>query len=239
MSLKASEFHPNKNWHNWYIYDIYDYYLDKYSPYFKGTLVDLGCGEAPYKRYFLQFAKVYIGVDWTNTLHNSKADIVSNLNEKIMLEESSADSIISISVLEHLCEPQIFINESYRILKEDGVMVLQVPWQWWVHEEPYDYFRYTPFGLIYMFEKAGFTDIEVEAQSGFFTMIILKINYFTARVRYIKGSRLWRWPMLAFFRIFWGIGQLLAPYLDKLDNNWDAESSGYFVVAHKKHKEDG
>lgn len=118
--MKPSKFHSNRQWYNWLAYDISDKFLEKYSNYYKGRLVDLGCGEAPYKEYFLQYADEYIGVDWTNTLHNSKADVVSNLNEKIELPDEYADTVVSLSVIEHLCEPQIFLNESYRILRRGG-----------------------------------------------------------------------------------------------------------------------
>ena len=110
-------------------------------------------------------------------------------------------------------------------------MILQVPWQWWIHEAPHDYFRYTPYGLKYMFEKAGFVDVEVEPQSGFFTTSIVKMNYFSAR--FIRGPRPLRWLIKAILVPFWTIGQVLAPYLDKLDRNWAAEAQGYFVLAKK------
>lgn len=230
--MKPSKYHSNRRWHNWLLYNIGDKFLEKYSKHFRGHLVDLGCGEAPFKDYFLQFADKYTGVDWSNTFHNSGADVVSDLNVGITLEDEVADSIISLSVMEHLCEPQVFLNESYRILKRGGEMILQVPWQWWIHEAPHDYFRYTPYGLKYMFEKAGFEDIQVEAQNGFFTTWIVKMNYFSAR--FIRGPRLLKWLIKAILVPFWTLGQLLAPYLDKLDRNWDAETQGYFVVARKK-----
>ncbi|MBK2106450.1 class I SAM-dependent methyltransferase [Francisella philomiragia] len=230
--MKRSKKHTNRKLHNWIIYKIGDKFRAKYSKYYKGQLVDLGCGEAPYRDYFLQYADSYIGVDWTKTLHNSKADIVSNLNEKIDLRDKFADTIISLSVMEHLCEPQVFLNESFRVLKDDGVMILQVPWQWLIHEAPHDYFRYTPYGLKYLFGKAGFKNVEIEAQSGFFTMWIVKMNYFTLRL--IRGPKLLRKMIKAILVPFWMIGQTLAPYLDKLDKNWLAESQGYYVIARKK-----
>lgn len=230
--MKPSKIHSNRSLKNWILYDTGDKYLEKYSKFLKGHLVDLGCGEAPYKEYFLQYVDKYTGVDWSKTYHNSGADIESDLNVSINLDDDIADSIISLSVMEHLCEPQIFLNESYRILKPGGWMILQVPWQWWIHEAPHDYFRYTPYGLKYMFEKAGFVDVEVEAQCGFFTTWIVKMNYFSAR--FIRGPKLLKWFIKALLVPFWTIGQVLAPYLDKLDRNWDAETQGYFAVARKK-----
>ena len=165
-------------------------------------------------------------------MHNSKADVISNFNEKIDMEDNEADSIISLSVMEHLCEPQIFLNESHRILKDGGIIIIQVPWQWWVHEAPHDYFRYTPYGLKYLLEKAGFRDIKVEAQNGFFTMWIVKLNYFTTR--FIVGPKYLRLVIKAILLPFWTLGQILAPLLDRLDRNWEVETQGYFVLARKK-----
>ncbi len=229
--MKPSKYHSNRGWDNWLIYNIGDRFLEKYSKYYKGKLYDLGCGEAPYKEYFLQYSDSYVGVDWTKTLHNSRADIVSDLNKKIELEDAVADTIVSLSVMEHLCEPQIFLNEAYRILKKDGNMILQVPWQWWIHEAPHDYFRYTPYGLEYMFKKAGFYDIKVEAQTGFFTMWLMKINYFSSRL--VRGPKLLRWLIKIVLIPFWTLNQLIAPFLDGLDGAWEAESQGYFVHAKK------
>lgn len=229
--IKPSEFHSNKKPYNWLIYDISDKWLESYSKYYKGTLVDLGCGEAPHKNYFLQYVNKYIGVDWTNTLHNSKADIISDLNKKIEIENDFADTIISLSVMEHLCEPQIFLNESYRILKKDGTIILGVPWMWWIHEAPHDYFRYTPYGLKYMFEKAGYKDIQIQPTTGFFSMWFLKMNYFS--LKWIKGSKIRKAFTKAFLIPFWYTLQKLAPWLDNKHRGWSLESAGFFVVAKK------
>jgi SAM-dependent methyltransferase len=229
--IRPSKFHSNRKPYNWLIYDISDKWLESYSKYYKGTLVDLGCGEAPHKNYFLQYVNQYIGVDWTNTLHNSKADIISDLNKEIVVEDNFADTIISLSVMEHLCEPQIFLNESYRILKKDGTIILGVPWMWWIHEAPHDYFRYTPYGLKYMFEKAGYKDIQVQPTTGFFTMWFLKMNYFS--LKWIKGSKIRRAFTKAFLIPFWYTSQKLAPWLDNKHRGWSLESAGFFVVAKK------
>lgn len=119
-TIKASSYHPNRRKYNWLLYDTNDKWLDEFSKYYKGTLVDLGCGEMPYKQYFLQYCDKYIGVDWSNTLHELKADIISNLNEKIDISDNFADTIICLSVLEHLYNPQNLLNEAYRILNRGG-----------------------------------------------------------------------------------------------------------------------
>jgi len=228
---RISQNHPTRGLHNWLIYDIGDRFLEKYIPIYKGILYDLGAGESPYKDFFLLHADKYIAVDWSGSRHETKADIVANLNEPLPIESEVADTIVSLSVLEHLYEPQFMLNESFRILKNGGGIVLQVPWQWWVHEAPYDFYRYTPYGLEYLFKRAGFVDIKIEPQAGFFTTMTLKLNYFSRR--FISGPGHLRMVLSWIFAICWYVGQKLAPLLDKLDKNWALEAPGYYVTARK------
>ena len=229
--MRISQKHSNRRAYNWIIYDIGDRYLLKYSCYFKGTLYDLGSGESPFKDFFLKYAQQYIAVDWAGSFHKTKADIAADLNKPLPIDSEVADTVVSISVMEHLCEPQMMLNEALRILKPGACIVLQVPWQWRIHEAPYDFFRYTPHGLKYLFEKAGFVDVVTEPCAGFFTMLTLKLNYFS--LRFIRGPRPLRWLIQAVLSPIWFIGQMAAPWLDKLDRNWAQETSGYYVVAKK------
>lgn len=230
MNRQPSATHSNRKPHNYHIYDNIDYYLQLYSTNIKGTLYDLGCGTSPYKSWLLNYADRYVGVDWGSTLHELKADILADLNEPLPIESEVADTVMSLSVMEHLREPQVFLNESHRILKPGGSMVVQVPFMWWVHEAPYDFYRYTRYGLQYMFEKAGFTDVTIHPQTGFWVMWTLKFNYQSTRM--IRGPWAVRKTIGLLLRGIWAIDQRVAPWLDK---HWkcDAETVGYFVVARK------
>ena len=109
-------------------------------------------------------------------------------------------------------------------------MLLQVPFQWHVHEAPYDYYRYTKYGLKYMFTKAGFSEVHVTPNTGFWSTMILKANYYSKR--FIRGPRLVR----AFLRMCaipgWFASQHIAYALDAIDFH-PAETAGYTVVAVK------
>lgn len=198
---------------------------------FKGIVYDLGCGIRPYEQDILHECDQYIGVDWGNTSHKLKANIISDLNKPLPIESNSADLVTSFQVLEHLSEPQTFLNEAHRILKKNGEIFLTVPFQWWMHEVPYDYYRYTRYGLKYLFEKAEFQDIEIKANSGFFTMWLLKINYFS--LRFIKGPKFLQNLLKIALIPIWFTVQKLAPFLDRLDKNWELETGAFTVVARK------
>jgi SAM-dependent methyltransferase len=232
--MKEIRKHPNKQQHNWLAYKLIERFLLDHIPMYKGDLYDLGCGEAPFRGFFLKHVPKYVGVDWAASYHDTNADIIADLNEPLPIESDVADTVVSISVLEHLREPQNMISEAFRILRPGGCLVLQVPWQWWVHEAPYDYFRYTPYGLKYICAKAGFVDIRVEPVGGFFSMFILKFNYFSSR--FVMGPRPFRWAIKALLIPMWYAGQWAAPILDKLDRNWQLEAAGYNVTARKPYK---
>lgn len=231
---KPSKNHTNRKAHNWLLYDIADKYLIEYAPFYKGVMLDLGCADKPFEEFFKQYVDSYIGVDWTKTLHSSKADIVADLNKEIEIEDRFADTIVALNVLEHLYNPQLFLKETYRLLKSDGTLILHIPFQWWVHEAPHDYFRYTPYGLRYLLNNAGYEDILIQPASGFFTTIFMKINYFSLKA--LKGSPTKRNIMQMLLKPFWYLNQIIAPKLDSLHRGWSLEAQSFFVVAQKKEK---
>ena len=231
MNRPPSHMHPNRNKYNWLAYKSSDRLIVKHYARYKGTLYDLGSGESSYKDYFLEYVDQYISVDWEGSYHKINPDVIADINKPLPIKNSVADTIVSLSVLEHLYDPSVMINESFRILKPGGNIILQVPWQWWIHESPFDFYRYTPYGLKYLLSKAGYTNINIEAQAGFFTMLVLKINYFS--LRFIRGPYVLRLFIQNILNIFWFVAQKIAPTLDHLDKNWDLEAIGYFATAEK------
>lgn len=230
--IKPSKNHKNRKEYNWLLYDLSDKYLIEYITFYKGIMLDLGCADKPFQEFFEQYVEQYIGVDWTNCLHDSKADIVANLNEKLPIKNDFADTIVSLNVLEHLYNPQGFLKECYRVLKDDGTIILHVPFQFGLKNSQNDYFRYTPYGLRHLLAEAGFTDIKVQPIAGFFTTILMKINYFSLRA--IKGSEIKKKIVKALLKPLWYINQKIAPKLDNMHRGWSLEAQSFFVVAKKK-----
>ena len=60
-----------------------------------------------------------------------------------------------------------------------------------LHEEPYDFFRYTKFGLDCVFSDAGFEVVECLQRGGYFAMLAqIRIRHF------IDSYRLYKRPVL-------------------------------------------
>lgn len=223
--------HPGNTLTTRIVYNTFDHILLKKIDLIKGVVYDFGCGEAPYKNFILQYADTYRGVDWAACKHNSDADIVCDLNQPTPIETDAADTIISFSVLEHLSAPSCMLSEAFRVLKNHGTLLLHVPWQLGLHEEPHDYYRYTPYALELLLKKAGFKDIQIEHNGNWFSMLSLKIANFRPLAKSVSPS-VRRILGLPFF-LTGILLQRFAPLLDRLDPAPRTNALGYFVTAKK------
>lgn len=129
-------------------------------PKLQGRILDVGCGTKPYEIFAIKSTE-YIGleVDSEESRRNKKADFFYD-GKSMPFHDSSFDSVFSTQVLEHVVDPDGFIKEIKRVLKQDGVLLLSVPFIWDEHEQPYDFLRYTSFGIINLLKKNGFEIIE-------------------------------------------------------------------------------
>ncbi|WP_200339742.1 class I SAM-dependent methyltransferase [Rhodovibrio sodomensis] len=128
----------------------------------RGDVADIGAGEAPFYGGYRDQALSIVCVDWGQSLHDvgRHSDHLADLNVALPLDSESVDAALMSSVLEHIAEPKRLLSEVARVLRTGGALVLEVPFLYWLHEEPHDYHRYTCHALKHMAEQAG---LEVEA----------------------------------------------------------------------------
>lgn len=155
--------------------------------------------------------------------------MVADLNGRLPVGDAAFDNVVSFEVLEHLAEPRMMLSEAFRVLRAGGELTLSVPFQWWLHEEPWDYYRYTRDGLRYLLEKAGFMNVEVVSTTGFWSMWLLKLNHRTLRL--LRDPTIVRAASRAVLIPFWWAGQ----HAGRLPGCWpdERETAGYFVTAVK------
>lgn len=124
-----------------------------------GKLLDVGCGTKPYKDLFA--VETYDGLEYdTPEYRASKRAEYFYDGHTFPFDNESYDNAISNEVLEHVFNPDEFLSEINRVLKQNGRLLLTVPFVWDEHEPPYDFARYTSFGLKFLLEKHGFEIIE-------------------------------------------------------------------------------
>ena len=139
----------------------YKYYINKYS---KGLLVDMGCGDVPYYNFYKNNISDNFCIDFNKSLEHT--DLVADLNEKIDVESNKYDTVLCTDLIEHLKKPNVLFSEISRILKVKGNLILSVPFYYWIHEEPYDYHRYTEYMLNEFCSDNNLKIIEFEAYGG-------------------------------------------------------------------------
>lgn len=140
-------------------------FLKDKKMYISGNVIDVGAGTLKYKNFILSINKVksYTALDFYKF---EGVDIVANLNDHLDLQNDQFDTAVCISVIEHLYEPQIALNEIFRILKPGGYLLLTAPWVYPYHREPNDFFRYSRYALDYMMKKSGFEVISIGPTGG-------------------------------------------------------------------------
>ena len=133
----------------------------------RGRLLDFGCGKAPLYGHYARYVDKAVRVDWGNSLHgNPYIDVEHDLTQPMPFEDGAFDTIICSDVLEHLPVPENAWSEMARVLAPGGVLILNVPFYYWLHEEPYDYYRYTRHALTRFAEQAGLEVLSLRPLGG-------------------------------------------------------------------------
>lgn len=140
-----------------------------------GETLDVGCGTKPYEKFFS--CSNYIGLEIETTINRGNKNIdVFYDGGKFPFEDKKFDSIVTNQVLEHVFTPNEFLSEINRVLKKDGKLLLTVPFVWDEHEQPYDYARYSSFGLVHLLNQNGFEIIKSKKSINDFRIFAQLLN---------------------------------------------------------------
>ncbi len=163
--------------------------------YFKGDLLDVGCGRMPYKEILLENSDIdsYKGVDINSALvydAEVKPDFYWD-GVTLPFDSNSFNSVIATEVLEHCPNPDIILKEILRVLKPDGFFLLTVPFLWSLHEVPNDEYRYTPFSLKRHLRNSGFNEIKIKATGGWHASMAQMLGLWVMRSPMSIAKRKW------------------------------------------------
>lgn len=133
-------------------------------------VLDLGCGNRPYADLFEGCR--YLGVD--HTVQDTLADAVTDAT-RLAFRDRSFDIVFCTQVVEHVPTPAALVAETFRVLRPGGFLVLTGPFWWPLHEEPYDFHRFSRHGFRHMLETAGYEEFEIAPDGGDWAQLFLNV----------------------------------------------------------------
>ncbi len=136
----------------------------------RGTLLDYGCGGQPYREVFAPYVERYIGADVVAAA-GIKLDLELIPGEPVPLPDQSVDTVLSTQTIEHVPDVDAYLAECRRVLRPNGTLVVTAPMHWRHHEAPYDFLRFTRFGLTRLLEKHGFAIKNLEPCGGVYVLM--------------------------------------------------------------------
>lgn len=126
-------------------------------------LLDVGCGEMPYRPLFEPHAREIVGMD---TGANPRAALEGAI-ESIPAPDASFDVVLCVQVLEHVDDPASGVRELARVTRPGGRVLLSTHGAMVYHPNPVDLWRWTGAGLERLFRENGeWGSVSVCAGSG-------------------------------------------------------------------------
>ena len=166
--------------------------LERVSPFVEGDIVELGVGGGPDRLFFksLPGVRSYRGCDReeyaTTYIRGDRPDeIVYYRGARFPFDDASFDTALSIDCAEHIAPEDLpsYFDEIARVLRPKGRLVMSAPFIYPEHCTPYDYQRYTRYGLEQYAARASFETKLVTARSTTLETFLVMLNH-----RFFNGT---------------------------------------------------
>ncbi|MEO8002977.1 MAG: class I SAM-dependent methyltransferase [Arenimonas sp.] len=130
----------------------------------KGRTLDVGCADGAMASILSPDCD-YVGLDYPETalkLYRTKPSVFGDAAQ-LPLASGSFDTVMLLDTLEHVALPDAAMMEACRVLKQEGLLMITIPFAYPVHDAPHDFQRFTQFGLRSRAKNAGFEIIEISS----------------------------------------------------------------------------
>ena len=174
-----------------YFYDP-KWFIKKYND--NGFCINLGSGPKVINNNFKN----------VDLFKYEKVDYVCDIS-KTPFENNTVDRIILDNVLEHIGEPEKVVGEMFRIMKNNSLAYISVPFIYPFHSSPYDFNRWTHLGLKKIFERRGFEVVEIGTRSGIFSTLNTILVYIFATIFSFGNEKLYDLLSNLFIFVFFPI----------------------------------
>ena len=224
---RGDRLHPSRfsrlYWHLVALRRIYQQFAQQYVTEFSnGVLLDYGCGNSPYRPLLEPLLHEYLGADLVG---NDLADLHFEADGVLPIEDHSVHFVLSSQVLEHVVDPAHYLQESRRVLKSDGLLLLSTHGVWKYHPDPTDFWRWTSAGLKRLIEQE---DFEIVDFAGIMGPIATSIQLFQDATQHLC-PRMIRPLFFATCQIAMQLGDWMTD-----SQTISSDACVYFVVARKR-----
>ena len=205
-------------------------------------MLDAGAGKGQYRKLF-NHAK-YESADFEQLdKEYAQNTYVCDL-KNIPVEDSRFDFIVFNQVMEHLPDPKSVLFELNRVLKPGGMMIYSGPLFYEEHQAPYDFYRYTQFGLRHLFSTTGFVIDRLDWLEGYYGTVGYQLN---SMARYLPlkpldlGSGIVGYslvPIMIILKMVFGVCSILFQKLElRVKFTRQGYPKNYLAIVSKKHRD--
>jgi SAM-dependent methyltransferase len=159
--------------------------IDAQAPSGRPRLLDVGCGQMPYKRLFARYE--YLGLD--NKRESGAQPDVEGSVLALPFPERSFEAVLTVWVLDDFLEIETAISEIARVLKPGGLYFAVENQATNIHNAPHDYFRLAPAAMRALCERHGLVLLRRRSFAGdfgnvgFSLVIICELAFGLLRLR--------------------------------------------------------
>lgn len=89
-------------------------------------------------------------------------DVVCDISDMKPISDESIGLVLNLESLEHIPYPQKAVDEIYRVLRPNGLLILTTVMHFKIHPCPKDYWRFTPEGLAFLLHQFKMLDCTLE-----------------------------------------------------------------------------
>ncbi|MBZ0246862.1 MAG: class I SAM-dependent methyltransferase [Cyclobacteriaceae bacterium] len=195
--------------------------IKKHAHELNGRLLDFGCGEKPYLALFS--VDEYLGLDIEKSGHTHKnSNVDAYYDGKIIPFDSEYfDSFFSSEVFEHVFNLPIILKEINRVVKSGGKLLITVPFAIHEHEEPFDFARYTTFGIKKILNENGFEILSIDKTNHYVEVIFQSMAWYVTSffIKRFRGLTLIQ--LLIFVAPINILGMIFSKILPKVNSNYN------------------
>lgn len=121
-----------------------------------GRVLDVGAADRWIEPHLSEGVQ-YVALDYPATgrdLYSAKPTVFGDA-ASLPFEDACFDGVFCLEVLEHVPEPESVLKEIARVLKRGGRAWITMPFLYPLHDAPFDFQRFTEYGLRRSMRQAG------------------------------------------------------------------------------------